>query len=652
MIKMKIVQWNKRKRKVISKGLDMKEKRKEMNKNLLPLDQYLQHQEALPTLKFITCGSVDDGKSTLIGRMLYEAQALLEEQLLNLQNESKKYGTQGQNIDYALLVDGLSAEREQGITIDVAYRFFSTENKRFIVADAPGHEEYTKNMVTGASNADLAIILVDARKGILEQTKRHSFLASLLGIKDIVLAINKMDLIEYSQEKFDQIVGQYKLVLDSLNFNSVSYIPISALNGENIKLNSSNLAWYKGPSLLNFLEIFEIESDEIKSLRMPVQNILRPNQDFRGICGMIQAGHLKKGQHIKIASSNSTSKVKSINIGDKEISKAIKGQSISIELEKDLDVSRGDLIVSQEDKFSISNLFEVNLAWLSEDKCFRGRKYLFKIGTRYIKGKILDIKHKYNVNNFEKLKSNSLRLNDIACAVIQLDEDIPFDTYQENRETGSLILIDPVDYQTKGAATILHSVRRATNIHKQKTNINRENRELLNGHKGKLIWFTGLSGSGKSTIANALEIDLHYKDIKTYLLDGDNLRLGLNQDLGFKEEDRVENIRRVGEVAKLMVDAGLYVLASFISPYEKDRQMVRDLFQDEDYVEVFVSTSLEVSEKRDPKGLYKKAREGRLPNFTGINSPYEKPNNSDIVIDTDEVSVKRSVHIISSYLGL
>jgi len=616
------------------------------------VEAYLRHQEQLPTLKFITCGSVDDGKSTLIGRMLYEAQVLLEEQISNLKKESKKYGTQGKDVDYALLVDGLSAEREQGITIDVAYRFFSTENKRFIVADAPGHEEYTKNMITGASNADLAIILVDARKGILEQTKRHSFLVSLLGIKNIVLAVNKMDLVEYSQDRFYEIVDGFKMASDSLNFDSINYMPVSALNGENIKINSTNLSWYKGPSLLSFLEIFELNTPKTGLLKFPVQYILRPDQDFRGICGMIQSGSLAKGDKIKISSSKSIASIKSIYLGEKELPRAIQGQSVCLELDNDIDVSRGDVIVGHKEAIQLSNLFTINLAWLSVDECFKGRKYLFKAGTKYVKGKILDIKYKYNINNFEKLTSNSLGLNDIACVTLQLEEEIIFDSYTDNRQTGSLILIDPISHQTLGAATIIHSIRRGTNIHKQKTNIKRENRELMNGHPGKLMWFTGLSGSGKSTVANALEVDLYKKGIKTYLLDGDNLRLGLNQDLGFKEEDRVENIRRVGEVAKLMVDAGLFVLASFISPFERDRQMVRDLFRDEDYIEVFISTSLEVSESRDTKGLYKKAREGNLPNFTGISSPYEKPTNADIVIDTDELSIKDSIVKISSFLDL
>lgn len=632
----------------------MKERTNKINKksrlNKDSVEDYLKSQEELPTLKFITCGSVDDGKSTLIGRMLYEAQALLEEQVQNLKKESKKYGTQGKDIDYALLVDGLSAEREQGITIDVAYRFFSTENKRFIVADAPGHEEYTKNMITGASNADLAIILVDSRKGILEQTRRHSFLASLLGIKDIVLAINKMDLIGYSQEKFNGIVDEFTTISDSLNFDSISHIPVSALNGENIKINSTNLSWYKGPSLLSYLEIFEKKPVEKEALRFPVQYILRPNQDFRGICGMIQSGSLAKGDMVKISSSKESVAIKSIFLGEKKLSRAIQGQSVCLEFDKDIDVSRGDVIVGDKETIKLSNLFEINLAWLSADECFKGRKYLFKAGTKYVKGRILDIKYKYNINNFEKLTSNSLSLNDIASATIQLEEEIIFDSYLDNRHTGSLILIDQVNHQTVGAATILHSLRRGTNIHKQKTNINRKNRELMNGHPGKLIWFTGLSGSGKSTVANALEVDLYKKGIKTYLLDGDNLRLGLNQDLGFTEADRIENIRRVGEVAKLMVDSGLFVLASFISPFEKDRQMVKDLFSVEDYIEIYLSTSLEVSESRDSKGLYKKAREGKLPNFTGISSPYEKPQNPNITIDTNDTTITDSVIKIVSYL--
>ena len=615
------------------------------------VDDFIHSQENLSLLRFITCGSVDDGKSTLIGRILFESQTLFDNQIKELKNDSVKHGTQGAGIDYALLVDGLSAEREQGITIDVAYRFFSTNKRKFIVADTPGHEQYTRNMVTGASTADVAIILIDARKGVLEQTKRHSFLTSLVGIKKVVIAVNKMDLINYDQDKYKAIINTYKDFARKLNFDSIYDIPISALNGDNVLNSTKNLSWFKGPSLMSLLETINIEDIDNEFI-MPVQNIIRPDLDYRAFCGRVSSGIIKKGQKIRSLPSGKVAKVESINIGHKIVKKALKNQSVSITLDAEIDISRGDVLCKDDAPIEVSNIFDVNLAWLSEAEAFKGRNYIAKIGTQKISCQITNIKFKFDINSLEQVPTKKLQLNDICNATITLNRQIPYTNFNQNQSLGKLILIDPISNQTVAAAMINHSMRRASNIHKHDLTITRELRENLNGIKAKILWFTGISGSGKSTIANELEKELFSQGIRTFILDGDNVRHGLNSDLGFDNADRVENIRRVGEVAKLMLEAGIVVISSFISPFISDREMVKKLIGGQDFVEIFINTPLEVAENRDPKGLYKKARSGSIPNFTGISSPYEEPNSPDIEIDTTKTSPKDSARKILDFLHL
>lgn len=614
------------------------------------VDDFIQSQEDLSLLRFITCGSVDDGKSTLIGRILFESHALFGDQINELKNDSKKHGTQGNNVDYALLVDGLSAEREQGITIDVAYRFFSTQNRKFIVADTPGHEQYTRNMLTGASTADIAVILIDARKGVLEQTKRHSFLASIVGIKKIILAINKMDLIDYNKEKYYSIVNEYKEFATKLNFDSIYDIPLSALMGSNIARSTKELSWFKGPSLIALLETINVVSKK-RSFILPIQNVLRPNLDYRSYAGKILSGSISVGSKIKVLPSGKIAKIKSINLGEKILHKAIENQSISFTLDSEIDISRGDVLCKESSPIEISNNFHTTLAWLSEKECFKGRAYIAKIGTQMISCQITEIKHKYDINSLEEKPCKSIAINEICNAVITFSKDIPYTRFDDNDSLGKFIIIDPISNQTVGAAIINKSTIRSSNIYRHNLTITRELRENLNGHKGKLLWFTGISGSGKSTIADALEKSLYSRGIRTYILDGDSVRHGLNNDLGFDYADRVENIRRVGEVSKLMLDAGLFVISSFISPFNSDRTMVKNLFSSKEFIEVYIDTPLSVAEARDPKGLYKKARSGEIKNFTGISSPYEIPDSPDITINTQENSVKESVKIILDYLG-
>jgi len=615
------------------------------------VDDFIHSQENLSLLRFITCGSVDDGKSTLIGRILFESQTLFDNQIKELKNDSKKHGTQGADIDYALLVDGLSAEREQGITIDVAYRFFSTNKRKFIVADTPGHEQYTRNMVTGASTADVAVILIDARKGVLEQTKRHSFLTSLVGIKKVVIAVNKMDLINYDQDKYEAIIKKYKDFAQKLNFDSIYDIPVSALNGDNVLNSTKNLSWFKGPSLMSLLETINIENFENEFV-MPVQNVIRPNLDYRAFCGRVSSGVIEKGQKIRSLPSGKVAKIESINIGNNELNKALKNQSVSITLDNEIDISRGDVLCKDDAPIEVSNIFDVNLAWLSEQETFKGRTYIAKIGTQKTSCQITDIKYKFDINTLEKIPSKNIQLNDICNATITLNRQVPFTVFNHDQSIGKLILIDPMSNQTVGAAMINHSMRRATNIHKHDLAITRELRESLNRNRAKLLWFTGISGSGKSTIANELEKELFSRGIRTYILDGDNIRHGLNNDLGFSDADRVENIRRVAEVSKLLLDAGIFVISSFISPFASDRAMARELVSEEDFIEIFVDASLEVAESRDPKGLYKKARSGEIPNFTGISSPYERPHNPEILIKTEESTIQDSVTKIIDFLEL
>ena len=607
------------------------------------INQYLKEQASLDLLRFITCGSVDDGKSTLIGRMLYESQMIFDDQVASLKKDSQKHGTQGEEIDFALLVDGLSAEREQGITIDVAYRFFSSSKRKFIVADTPGHEQYTRNMATGASTADLAILLVDARNGVMTQTKRHSFIVSLLGIKKVILAINKMDLVNYDQKTYQQIDQNYRSFAKNLNFEHIQSIPISALEGDNVYEKSKMMKWYSEKTLFSYLETVKVAASKSSKFILPVQRVNRPNLDFRGYSGTIASGNIKVGEEIRTVPSNQKAKVKEIFIGDKSIKSSSDRQSITLTLNKEIDISRGDIICKKDSIVESADQFNINMIWMSEENCFPGRSYIAKIHNNSSSIKILDIKKIYNVNTLEHSPGKQLDLNDVAEVTVSLNKNVPFMSYQENKNMGSMIIIDPISNQTIGVGMINFALRRAQNIHLQSLSITKELREKMNGHKGQVLWLTGLSGSGKSTIANALEKQLYAEGKKTYVLDGDNIRHGLNKDLGFTDKDRVENIRRVAEVAKLMCDAGLIVITAFISPFRIEREMARSLFQSGEFKEIFISTPLKIAEQRDPKGLYKKARSGEIPNFTGINSPYEKPIKPELTIDTSKTSVAQSV---------
>ncbi len=607
------------------------------------ISRYLKSQASLNLLRFITCGSVDDGKSTLIGRMLYESQMIFDDQVASLKNDSKKYGTQGENIDFALLVDGLSAEREQGITIDVAYRFFSSSKRKFIVADTPGHEQYTRNMATGASTAELAILLVDARNGILTQTKRHSFIVSLLGIKNIILAINKMDLVNYDKNIYEKISSEYKLFSKNLNFENIQSIPISALKGDNIHKKSKYMKWYNDKTLFDYLETTKTKIQSSDSFVLPVQSVNRPNLNFRGYSGTIAEGKIRKGEELISLPSNQKVKVKEIFVGERSFKTAGFKQSITLTIDKEIDTSRGDILCSKNSSVDMADQFNMNVIWMSEDKGFTGRTYLAKIHNISTSIKIMNIKKIYDVNTLEFAAGNELKLNDVAEISISFNKAIPFSTFKENKILGSLIIIDPINNQTIGMGMINFSLRRSQNIQIQNLTINKSLREKINGHKGQVLWMTGLSGSGKSTIANELEKILYSQGKKTYILDGDNIRHGLNKDLGFTDKDRVENIRRVAEVAKLMCDGGLIVITAFISPFRLEREMARSLFEKNDFKEIYISTPLKVAEKRDPKGLYKKARQGKIPNFTGIDSIYEKPTNPELEIDTSKVSLSKAV---------
>ncbi len=615
------------------------------------ISRYLKSQASLDLLRFITCGSVDDGKSTLIGRMLYESQMIFDDQVASLKNDSKKYGTQGENIDFALLVDGLSAEREQGITIDVAYRFFSSNKRKFIVADTPGHEQYTRNMATGASTAELAILLVDARNGILTQTKRHSFIASLLGIKNIILAINKMDLVNYDKNIYEKISSEYNFFSKKLNFENIQSIPISALKGDNIHKKSKYMKWYNDKTLFDYLETTKTKIQSSNSFVLPVQSVNRPNLNFRGYSGTVAEGKIKKGDELISLPSNRKVKVKDIFVGERSLKTANFKQSVTLTIDKEIDTSRGDILCSENSTIDMADQFNMNVIWMSEDKGFTGRTYLAKIHNISTSIKIMNIKKIYDVNTLEFAAGNELKLNDVAEISISFNKAVPFSTFKENKILGSLIIIDPINNQTIGMGMINFSLRRSQNIQLQNLTINKNLREKINGHKGQVLWMTGLSGSGKSTIANELEKILYSQGKKTYILDGDNIRHGLNKDLGFTDKDRVENIRRVAEVAKLMCDAGLIVITAFISPFRLEREMARSLFEKNDFKEIYISTPLKVSEKRDPKGLYKRARQGKIPNFTGIDSIYEKPINPDLEIDTSKVSLSKAVKKILNIIN-
>lgn len=603
------------------------------------------HKKTL--LRFITCGSVDDGKSTLIGRILFDCKAIFDDQLENLQQESRHNHLNNESLDFSLLVDGLQAEREQGITIDVAYRFFSTAKRQFIVADTPGHEQYTRNMATGASTASLAIILVDAKKGILEQTRRHSHIVSMMGIKHIILAINKMDLVNFSEDVFINLVNQYSKFSQSVNLKSIYAIPVSGLKGDNIAFNSQNTPWYDGLPLLGYLEEIETESDKKnKSFRMPVQYVNRRNSEFRGFCGRIVEGEVNQGEAATILPSGVRSKIKKIILGFDEVKSAIQNQSITLFLDSEVDVSRGDVIASATNPPETADQFEATLLWMTDHQMWPGRQYLLKLAYTEVTATITEIKYQQDVNTGVHLAAKTLSLNEIGRVNLSTSKPIAFDSYQNNRNLGGFILIDKLTFETVGAGMIDFALRRSSNIHWQALEINKEVRASLKCQIPCCVWFTGLSGSGKSTIANLLEKCLFAKEMHTYLLDGDNVRHGLNRDLGFTEVDRVENIRRVAEVAKLMVDAGLIVLVSFISPFRNERAMARDLFRAGEFIEVFVNTPIDVCEQRDVKGLYAKARSGQLKNFTGIDSPYEVPVNPEIVVDTAENTAEACVEKI------
>jgi bifunctional enzyme CysN/CysC len=599
------------------------------------IDAYLRSYEQRDLLRFITCGSVDDGKSTLIGRLLYESHLIFDDQLEALERDSKTVGTQGADLDFALLVDGLAAEREQGITIDVAYRFFSTDRRKFIVADTPGHEQYTRNMVTGASTADVAVILADARKGILTQTRRHTFLVSLLGIRTVVLAVNKLDLVGYEESIAQRIADEYRQFASSVGINQVTVIPISALQGVNVTETGRETPWYDGPPLLEYLETVQVGGrGPIGPFRMPVQWVNRPDSEFRGFAGQIVGGSVAQGDTIRILPSGQTATVERIITADGDLPSAIASQSVTLTLTQEIDVSRGDMLASAHDPAAVADQFEADIIWMGEQPMLPGRPYLVKLGTRTVGATIAQPKYKINVNTLEHVAARTLELNEIGVCNVNFDRVVPYDSYTANRETGGFIVIDRLTNTTVGAGLIHFALRRADNVHRQLVEVDKARRTTLAAHQPCVIWFTGLSGSGKSTIANLTEQQLHGLRCRTYLLDGDNVRLGLNKDLGFTDADRVENIRRVAEVARLMVDAGLIVLVAFISPFAAERAMARALVGPDEFIEVHIDAPLAIAEGRDPKGLYKKARRGLLTNFTGIDSPYEPPEQPDFRIDT------------------
>ncbi|MCZ6658466.1 MAG: sulfate adenylyltransferase subunit CysN [Gammaproteobacteria bacterium] len=615
------------------------------------VDAYLDSQSQLDLLRFITCGSVDDGKSTLIGRMLYEAQLIFEDQVTSLKADSKRHGTTGGEIDFALLVDGLAAEREQGITIDVAYRFFNTDHRKFIVADTPGHAQYTRNMVTGASTADVAVILVDASLGVLTQTKRHSFITSLLGIKHVVLAVNKMDLVEYDRIVFDAIVATYAAFAEELDFDTITPIPLSALMGDNVIERTRNTSWYSGPTLLGFLETVEVRQAQLDhAFRFPVQWVNRPNSEFRGYSGTVVAGSVAPGDEVRILPSGEVAQVADIVLFEDKLDRAIVDQAVTITLDRDIDVSRGDVMVAADTPCEVSDQFDATLVWMDQEPGFVGRSYWLMLGTTRINATLTDIKYKYNVDTLDHLSARSFDLNEIGRATLSFDKAVPFEPYKNCMSMGSFVLVDRYSHATVAAGMINFALRRAQNVHRQALTVDKHARAKLNGHQGKVLWFTGLSGSGKSTITNATEQVLHAKGIRTYVLDGDNVRHGLNKDLGFTDADRVENVRRIAEVARLMVDAGLVVLTAFISPFRSERDMARALFDEDEFVEIYLDVPLEVAEERDPKGLYKKARKGQLPHFTGIDSTYEAPETAELMLPTGDLSVEECVKRVLEFV--
>jgi bifunctional enzyme CysN/CysC len=616
------------------------------------INQYLENHQHKNLLRFITCGSVDDGKSTLIGRLLYDSKMLFEDQLSAVESDSRKFGTQGENIDFALLVDGLAAEREQGITIDVAYRFFSTDRRKFIVADTPGHEQYTRNMVTGASTADVAILMVDARKGILPQTRRHSYLVSLIGIRHIIVAVNKMDLIDYSEKTYNEIVEEYSAFAKKIGVTSITFIPMSAFKGDNIASQSEAMPWYRGTTLMGYLESVEIDEQRLQkhAFRMPVQWVNRPNLDFRGFSGQLSSGVIRPGAKLRVLPSGKESTVARIVTQDGDLEQAVAGQSVTITLTDEIDVSRGDVLVESANPAEVAKQFETTMVWMHEEPLMPGRTYLMKVGTKTVSATVMEIKYQVNINTMEHLAAKHLDLNGIGVCTVSLDQPIAFDKYLDNADMGGFILIDRLTNNTVGAGMISFALRRSQNIIMQHVDVAKKARSQQKSQKPCVIWLTGLSGAGKSTIANLVEKKLFAMGQHTYLLDGDNVRHGLNKDLGFKDEDRVENIRRVSEVAKLMVDAGLIVISAFISPFRAERAMAREMMEEGEFVEVFVNASLESAEKRDVKGLYRKARRGELKNFTGIDSPYEAPKTAECVLDTDNLTAEESADQVIRYL--
>ncbi|MFT3669362.1 MAG: sulfate adenylyltransferase subunit CysN [Pseudoxanthomonas sp.] len=614
---------------------------------------YLKQHEAKPLLRFITCGSVDDGKSTLIGRLLYDSKRLFDDQLAALEKDSRKHGTQGERIDYALLLDGLAAEREQGITIDVAYRYFDTDQRKFIVADCPGHEQYTRNMATGASTADLAVVLVDARKGLLTQTHRHSYIVSLLGIRHVVLAVNKMDLVDFDPAVFARIAADYRALAQRLGIDEVTCIPLSALEGDNLSSRSARTPWYDGPALLEHLERVQIDAqDDDDGLRLPVQWVNRPHQNFRGYAGTIAAGVVKPGDEVVVLPSSRRTRVAQVLDADGEVASASAGQAVTLTLADEIDISRGDVIAAAGDPPEVADQFAAHLLWMSDAPLLPGRPYWLKIGARTVSATVTEIKHRIDVNTQEHLAAKRLELNEVGYCNLSLDEPIAFEAYARNRALGGFILIDRYDNATAGAGTLDFALRRAGNVHWQHVDVDKAARARQKGQAPKVLWFTGLSGAGKSTIANLVDKRLHALGYHSFLLDGDNVRHGLNRDLGFTDEDRVENIRRVAEVAKLMTDAGLIVLVSFISPFRAERRMARERFDDGEFVEVFVDVPLAVAESRDVKGLYKKARAGLIPNFTGIDSPYEAPQHPELHLDAGAGDPEALALKVLAHLGL
>ncbi|MGV7167640.1 sulfate adenylyltransferase subunit CysN [Xanthomonas axonopodis pv. cajani] len=614
---------------------------------------YLHQHESKPLLRFITCGSVDDGKSTLIGRLLYDSKRLFDDQLAALENDSRRHGTQGGGIDYALLMDGLAAEREQGITIDVAYRYFDTDRRKFIVADCPGHAQYTRNMATGASTADVAVVLVDARKGLLTQTRRHSYIVSLLGIRHVVLAVNKMDLVDYDAQVFADIAEGYAALAAQLGIDQVQCIPLSALAGENLSSASTRMPWYSGPHLLQHLDTVQLEPpDAASGLRLPVQWVNRPNAQFRGYAGTIAAGQVQVGDAVVVVPSGRRTQVASVRDANGEVSSARAGQAVTLTLRDEIDISRGDIIAAIDDPPEVADQFAAHLLWMDDAALLPGRPYWLKIGTRTVTVSISDIKHKVDVNTQERLAAKRLELNEVGYCNLALDEPIAFSPYARNRVLGGFILIDRQSNATVAAGTLEFALRRAGNVHWQHLDVDRSARARIKGQAPRVLWFTGLSGAGKSTVANLVDKRLHALGYHTFILDGDNVRHGLNRDLGFTDEDRVENIRRVAEVARLMADAGLIVLVSFISPFRAERQLARERFDQGEFVEVFVDVPLAVAEARDVKGLYRKARAGQIPNFTGIDSPYEAPQTPEVHLHADGENVEALAHHVLEYLGL